>query len=203
MGIAAVRPVGVNHRDCLGQGILAFVVVGDDQIHAQLFAQLSLGHGGNAAVHGDDELNPLVVKLVQGNGVQTVALLQPTGDVADTAAAVAAEKVRQQAGGGNAVHVIVAEDRDFFLVFDGQRHPSGGQSHVRHQKGVGQGSVAIQIGLCLGTVLNAPGGQHHGGQWGVARAYQGVHRSHIRLLLIPNSVFHLSTHPVISIFLTL
>ena len=128
MGIAAIRPVGVNHRDCLGQGILAFVVVGDDQIHAQL----SLGHGGNAAVHGDDELNPLVVKLVQGNGVQTVALLQPTGDVADTAAAVAAEKVCQQAGGGNAVHVIVAEDRDFFLVFDGQRHSSGSQSHIRH-----------------------------------------------------------------------
>ena len=203
VGIAAVGPVGVNHRDCLGQGVLAFVVVGNDQVHAQLLAQLSLGYGGNAAVHGDDELNPLVVELVQGDGVQTVAFFQAAGDVADTAASVAAEKVRQKAGGGNAVHVIVAEDRDFFLVFDGQRHSSGGQRHIRHQEGVGQGGAAIQIVLCLGTVLNAPGGQHHGGQWGVARAYQGVHRSHIRLLLIPNSVFHLSTHPVISIFLTL
>ena len=61
VGVAAVRPVGIHNCHGLGQDILAFMVVGDDQIDAQLPAQLRLGHGGDAAVYGDDEFDPFAV----------------------------------------------------------------------------------------------------------------------------------------------
>ena len=143
------------------------------------------------------------MELVQGDGIQAITLLQPSGNVADAACAVAAQKIRQKTGGGNTVHVIVAENGNFFTLFNGQRHPSGGKVHIRHQKRVEQRSVAIQILFCLTAVFDSPAGQHHSGQRRVARAHQRVHSPHIRLLHIPNSVFHLGTHPVISIFLIL
>ena len=65
MGIAAVGAVRVNDCHRIGQLILALVVVGDDQIHAQLPAQLRFFHGGNTAVHGDNELYALLVQLLQ------------------------------------------------------------------------------------------------------------------------------------------
>ena len=203
VGVAAVVAVGVHHGNGLGQGILALMVVGDHQIHSQLPAQLRFGDGGDAAVHGDDELHAVLMELVQGDGVQTVALFQPAGDVADAVGTVAAQKVRQQTGGGDAVHVIVAKNGNFLLVFDGHGHPARGFVHIRHQKRVRKSSATVQNFLRLLAGFDAPGGQHHGRQRGVSSPNQRIDSSHIRLPYIPNSVFHLSTHPVISIFLIL
>ena len=69
MGIAAVGPVGIHHSHSLRQDFLALVVVGDHQIHAQFPAQPGLFHGGDAAVHGDDQIDALFMKLVDGDGV--------------------------------------------------------------------------------------------------------------------------------------
>ena len=131
----AVGPVGIHHGHRLGQGVLALVVVSDHQLHAQLPAQPGFLHGGDAAVHGDDEFYSFLMQLAQGDGVEAVALFQTAGDVADAVRAVAAQEIRQKTGGGDAVHVIVAKNGDFFLILDGQRHPSGGEGHVRHEKG--------------------------------------------------------------------
>ena len=47
------------------------------------------------------------------------------------------------AGGGDAVHVVVAEHGDLLPPGHGESHPSGGLVHIRHQKGVKQGRVAV------------------------------------------------------------
>ncbi len=143
VGIAAVGAVGVHHGHSLGEGVLAFVMVGDDQVDSQLPAQCRLLHGGDAAVHGDDELHALAGELPDGDGVQAVALLQTAGDVAAAVGALLSQVVRQQAGGGDAVHVVVAENGDFLPTAQGQSHPAGGQVHVRHPVGVRQGGVAV------------------------------------------------------------
>ena len=143
MGIAAVRAVGVYHSRCGGKRLLALMMVGNNQVNPQLPAQLRLTDGGDAAVHGDDQLDALVVKLVDGDGVQAVALLQAAGNVAHRVGAVAAEKIRQQAGGGDAVHIVVAEHGDLLPPGHGKSHPAGGLVHIRHQKGVKQGRVAV------------------------------------------------------------
>ena len=143
MGIAAVGAVGVYHGNCGGQRLLALMMVGDDEINAQLLTQLRLAHGGDAAVHGDDQLDALGVELVDSDGIQAVALLQTAGNVAHRVGAVAAEKIRQQAGGGDAVHVVVAEHGDLLTPGHGKSHPSGSLVHIRHQKRVKQGRVAV------------------------------------------------------------
>ena len=143
MGIAAIAAVGVHHSNRGGQRLLALMMVGDDEINAQLLTQLRLAHGGDTAVHGDDQLDALGVELVNGDGIQAVALLQTAGNVAHHIRAVAAEKIRQQAGGGDAVHVVVAEHGDLLTPGHGKSHPSGSLVHIRHQKRVKQGRVAV------------------------------------------------------------
>ena len=196
VGVTAVGPVGIHHGNGGGEPVLALVMVGDDQIDAHFPAQLRLGNGGDAAVHTDDELDPLVMKLVDGNGVQAVALLQPGGNVADAIGTLTAQEVRQHTGGGDAVYVIVTEDGDFLPPVDGQTHPSGGQVHVGHQEGVIQLGAAVEVRVCLPGVRHAPGGQDHGAQRRISAGYQCVYSSGPGGLDIPNSILQGNTHPL-------
>ena len=143
MGIAAIGAVGVHHSRGPGEDLLALMVVGNDQVDAKLVAQLRLCHGGDAAVYGDDELDSFAVELADGNGIQTVAFFQTAGDVADHIRTVTAEKIRQQTGGSDAVHVVISEDGDSFSPGHGKPHPAGSQVHVGHQEGVQQGGGAV------------------------------------------------------------
>ena len=76
-GIGAVFPVGVHHGDGVRELFFAFVVVGDDHVHAQAGGVSRLGQGGDAAVHGD----ALQRQLLHGLVVHAVALGEPVGDV--------------------------------------------------------------------------------------------------------------------------
>ena len=196
VGVAVSGPVGVHHGHGLGQFRLADVVIGDDQVHAQIPAQLRLGHGGDAAVHSDDQGHSLVVKIRNGNGVQPVAFLQPARDIADDLAPHAPEEIRQQAGGGDAIHVIVAEHGDGLACGQGQTHPVHGFVHVRHGKRVLQGRIGPQIPRRLGRGADASCGEDHGRQWGIASGGQGVYIVYFRRRYIPNSVFQVHAHPI-------
>ena len=141
MGIAIIGAVGVYHSHSLREDILAFMVIRNDQFHAHLLAQLGFFHGRDAAVHGDDQLDTLCGQLTDGNGIQTVAFLQSAGDVADAICTLRPQKMGQQAGGSNSVHIIVAEYGDLFSPGQGKADPANGQIHIRHFKGTGQGFV--------------------------------------------------------------
>ena len=141
VGVAVVGPVGVHNGGGPGKLVLALVVVRNHQVQPQLPAQLRLLYGGDAAVHGDNELDPFALQLPDGDGVQAVALLQPPGDVAQTVGPLPTQKVCQKAGGGDAVHVVVAEDRNPLLVFKGLPHPGHGLVHIPQKEGVWQGTV--------------------------------------------------------------
>ena len=69
MGITVAGTVRVHHGGSPGQGVLALVMVGNYKINAQLPAKLRFLKGGDAAVHGDDELDPLAPQLPDGNGI--------------------------------------------------------------------------------------------------------------------------------------
>ena len=69
MGVGAVGAMGIHHSHSFGQGVLALVVISDHQIDPQFFTELGLFHGGDTAVHGDDQLDAFCVKLVNGDGV--------------------------------------------------------------------------------------------------------------------------------------
>ena len=69
VGIATIRTVRIHNGDGFGERFFTFVVVSDDQIDAQIFAQARFINCGDAAVNGDDQLHTFVVKLIDGNGV--------------------------------------------------------------------------------------------------------------------------------------
>ena len=81
--------MGIHHAAGVRKLVLALVVVRDDQANAQLPAAQSLVQSGDAAVHGDDELDSLLSQGVHGAHVQAVALLQSAGDVVSHISAAA------------------------------------------------------------------------------------------------------------------
>ena len=135
-GVGAVRTVGVHHRNGGREGGFALVVVGDDEVHPQRGGQVGLLHGGDAAVHGDDELHTLGVETLHSGGAQAVTLLHPVGDVGSDGRPQGAEVVGQQAGGGDAVHIVIAIDRDVLSAVYGGPDARHGSVHIPQKKRV-------------------------------------------------------------------
>ena len=195
MGIGAVGPVGIHHSRCPGQGLLALMVIGDDQVHAQPSAELRLGIGGDAAVHRNDQIHLLPIELPDGDLIQAVALLQSGRDIAGDPGAHLGQKIRQQGGGGNAVHVVISEHGNMLPPCHGKAHPIGGKLHILHQEGRVQGRVAAEILLGGRRIGAAPGGQRTGTQRPIPCLFQLPHRNRIIVRHIPVSKLHANTHP--------
>ena len=113
-------------------------MVGDDHVHAEAAAELRLLNGGDAAVDGDQEADALFPQRLKRGAVKAVALLVPVRDIRVRAQAAAAQIVRHQAGGGDAVHVIVAVDGDRLPGFDGLADPGARDVHPQHEQGIVQ-----------------------------------------------------------------
>ena len=141
-GLGLVLAVRVDERRGLRQLGFALVVVGDDKIDAELFAQLRLLIGRDAAVDRHDQLHALLFERVDGERVEPVALLEPRGDIAGHVAAPAAQIFRQQAGGRDAVNVIIAEDGDMLAALQGKPYARGGLVHVEQVERGGEGVAA-------------------------------------------------------------
>ena len=114
------------------------MVVGDDHVDALFGSVGRLLDVGYAAVHGDDQRHALFGQHVDGRSVHAVALGEPVGDVYLTVKAPAPQIIRQQAGGRDAVHVVVAVDRHLFSRRDGAAEPLHRCEHVRQQQRVGE-----------------------------------------------------------------
>ena len=129
-GVGAVFPVGVHHRHGGGEFLLALVVVGDHQVDAQFLGVLHLFHGGDAAVHSDDEANPFLGQAVHRLPVHPIAFGQAVGDIVAHVPSLVPQVVGEQAGGGDAVHVIVPIDCHLFSVAQGPANARHGQVHI-------------------------------------------------------------------------
>ena len=129
-GVGAILPVGVHHRHGGGEFLLALVVVGDHQVDAQFLGVLHLFHGGDAAVHGDDEANPFLGQAVHRLPVHPIAFGQAVGDIVAHVPSLVPQVVGEQAGGGDAVHVIVPIDCHLFSVAQGPANARHGQVHI-------------------------------------------------------------------------
>ena len=166
------------------------MMVRDDERHAQLPAELGLLQRRDAAVHRDDEPHALRMELADGPGVQAVALLEPPGDVDDAVRTYAAQKIRQQAGGRDAVHVIIAEHGDALPELQRLPHRLHGAVHLPQEKGVKQRRVRAQQLLRLLRSPAAAPGQHARRQRRIARLLQRIDRGAVRQGGVPDSVLH-------------
>ena len=159
--------MGIHHCHCVGQLGFAFVVIRHHKIDAQFPAEIRLFNGGDAAVHGDDQIHILFLQHPNGGNVQAVAFLQPGGDIPDTVCPLFAEKIRQKTGGGDAVHIIVAVNSDGLLFFNGLTNPLRGLRHIGKSHGIQQAALSgsKKCPRFFGGVIT-PCHQHRSGQRG-------------------------------------
>ena len=115
-GIRAVGPVGVNDGHGGGELLLALVVVGDDKIDAERRGVGRLVHARDTAVDRDDQRHAGLGKCADGVTAEAVALFDAAGDVHRHIRAARAEIIGEKTGGGDAVHVVVAKDRELFAA---------------------------------------------------------------------------------------
>ena len=160
-GAGAVAAPGVHHRLGGGQAALALVVVRDDHIDPQGPGPGGLLQGSNAAVHRDDQGGALLLQGRHRLPVQAVALLQPVWDIGDDCPALPSEEIGQQAGGGDAIHIVVPVDCDGLSPLQSQPDPAGRLCHILQSQRVLQGRLpTLQQGPGLLRHTYAPGGQH-------------------------------------------
>ena len=136
--LAFVEAVGIDDRIGRGQLGGALVVVADDDVEAGLGRRLQRREGLGAAIDGDDQIGARSLERDQRIAGRAVALHQPVGDVGAGIETEPAQQQDQQGGAGRAVDVIVAEDGDRFLAFDGVGEPRCGLVHVLEDGRIGQ-----------------------------------------------------------------
>ena len=131
--IGVVRTFGIDNGTGIGDGtVLALMVIGDYEIEPEASGKNRLLGGGDAAVDRDDEGTALFPELLQSGGVQPVAFVVAVGNVPAAVHSAAAQIVREKTGGGDAVHVVIAVDRDPFLSLNREENPVAGFLHPQH-----------------------------------------------------------------------
>ena len=183
--------MGIHHGGGLRQRLAALMVVGDYQIQADVPGEIGFGHAGDAAVYCDDQRGSFGAQLFQRRGVEAVAVIQTVGDIIGHVRPGAAQGVGHQAGGGDTVHVVVAEHGDFFAPGHGGADARDGLVHVAHQKRVQrQAFAAVQQRLRFLRRVYAPGCKHSGNEIGIAGFHQGAHGALVRGVDMPLLKFH-------------
>ena len=144
--IGAVRPFVVHDRVCFRQGVVALVVVGDHHLHAQLARGCDLRIRRDTGVHGDQQARALLIELLHRLAGQAVAFAQAVGDVVFAHRAAAAQVIHHDAGGGDAVHIVVAVNNDMFAPPDRAADHRGRFIHIGQQERIVQaGTVTAQV----------------------------------------------------------
>ena len=95
------------------------MVVGDDQIDAELARAARRLGAADAAVDRDDQRDAVGVQPLDRRRLQPVAVAQPLGDEVDDVGAEQLERAPQDDGRRDAVDVVVAVDGDPLLARDG------------------------------------------------------------------------------------
>src|SRR5262249_27423371 len=97
--------------------------------------------------------------------VEAVALVDPMRDVRRGRGADRIEEEREQCGGADAVHVVVAVERDLLPADDGAGEPLDGCGHSLHPEGVREiAQLVREEAARLLWVSEAPGHQDTGGE---------------------------------------
>ena len=131
--------LGVDQRGGGWRGGGDLVMVQHDDVHAALCERGDGCDGGRAAVHGEQqgggELRQAILHAVLA---EAVAFVHAMRQVVVDLPAERAEHFEQQGGGGDAVHVVIAEDDERFVALAGLEQALDGGGHVRQQERVGQ-----------------------------------------------------------------
>ena len=154
--IGAVGTLRVDHRERRRQLRLRLVVVGDDEVDAELAGPARRLGTADAAVHRHDHAHAIGVQALDRGHLQAVAVAQPFRDEVRDVAAEQFQRPAQDDRGGHAVDVVVAVDRDALLALERGTEPIDGRPHV------GEAIRVVQLRELRVAGSGAPPPDRHG-----------------------------------------
>ena len=143
--IDLVEPVGIDHRDRLGERRLGDMVVEHDDVEPPGGGLGESLARRRPAIHRDHQGNALRLERAKPAGIGAVALGHPVRDVDREAVSDRAEKTQQKRRRGRAVDVVIGEHPDPFAVVDRAHHPFAGKVHVAQRGRVGEGRAQRRV----------------------------------------------------------
>ena len=149
VGARVSRDDGMDDR-AIGELRARLVVVGDDDVDAERPCVCDLVDRRDPAVGGDQEASAALGQPVDRLAAEAVAVLDAPGDKPVALGASVAQGADEDRGGGGAVDVVVAVDRDRLLR--GDRTPDRRNRGV-HSRELGR-IVALVGGQELASVLD-------------------------------------------------
>ena len=194
--------LAVDDRFGLGQLVVALVMVGDDDLHAELARERDLLVRGDARVHGYHQARAASVQLLHRLPRQTVALAQTVRDIIFTGCARRAQVIDQRAGRGDAVDIVVSVDHDALAALDRAANDTDRPVHVVHGERVVQTAArTAEKRPCCGCVFDAAGGKDRRRERRTVHFLrEATHSAGIRLSDHPSFRFHSS--PSFGFFIT-
>ncbi len=137
-GIGAIVAARVDDRQGARQLGVRLVMVGDDQIDAEVAGPPGRFRAANAAVDRHDQLHALAVQPFDGGGLQAVAVGQPFGNEVADVGAQQLQRAAKDDGRGDAVDVVIAVNGDPLPSGNRGQQPPDRAVHVGEQKRVQQ-----------------------------------------------------------------
>ncbi len=125
-----VAPVRIDDGDGGRQLRAHLVMIEHDDVDAARLRALQRIEAGRAAIDADDQPRALPGERVDRVDVGSVALEDAVGDVDARRRAERRKHIVEKRGGGRAVDVVVAEDRDRLVRNDSVGEPSSRFIHV-------------------------------------------------------------------------
>ena len=121
-------------------------MIEDKHVHTGRFRQFDGFHVLRAAVDDDHRLKAVGNDAAHTVRVQAVALDAAVGDVIDDFGRAAfLRQLKRQHGGGNAVHVVIAVDKNFFAGHGGRPQRARGRRGTPHVERVELGAQPRRI----------------------------------------------------------
>ncbi len=106
---------GIDDGIRVRQFISRRVVIGDDHIETDLFAERDFGERTDAAVNGNDDRHTLLFQLHERVLVQAVPFVNAMRDVGSRVRAERLQGLHEQCRRGDAIHIEIAVHRDRFV----------------------------------------------------------------------------------------
>lgn len=120
------------------------MVVGDDQIYAQLLCAAGFLHSGNAVVHRHHQRVSLFCQSLEYIGIQAISPAFPAGQFTANLRPLVGQTLKQDGRCRDAVHIVVAKNDDGLAFFHRTLDAFHRLVHVLEQKGIGQFIPTIQ-----------------------------------------------------------
>ena len=151
----------MHDGDGIRQDRPRLVMVGDDQIHAELAGHVGGLERRDAAIDGDENARARLGQGAHRLAVEAVAFLDPMGDIEIDLGAEQGQQLPEDGDAGDAVDVVVAVDGDLLFLLDGLAQAGDGRLDPRHMGRPDQlGQLRLQEHVALGGLRDPAIEQH-------------------------------------------